>query len=680
MSPNRLAKEKSLYLRQHADNPVDWYPWGEEAFQKARMENKPLLLSIGYSSCHWCHVMERESFSDPRIAKLINENFVAVKVDREERPDVDEVYMRAVQMMTGTGGWPLTVFLTPELKPFYGGTYFPPRRRGGMVGFDEVLQNIATTWRKSGGDLARVAEETASVLRQLYTHRPAGAELNYSHVGVAYEMLVSVYDEVYGGFGGAPKFPMPTYLSLLHMIHYRDGERYALRMSLNTLEKMARGGIFDQLAGGFHRYSTDRSWLIPHFEKMLYDNALLTIAYLEAYLLTGNQFMGKIAAMTLDWMLREMRSSEGGFYSSVDADTDEGEGLYYTWTSGEVKELLGEELGEAICWLFSITKAGNFEKGRTVLTLPRDPAEVASRYGIPLDKLEEARMALLRERERRPKPAVDQKIIASWNGLTISALSKAFQVLGDRRYLESAVKAAEHILSSMWRGGRLSRTLNDGVASNEGTLEDYAYLTYGLLNLFESSFQPKFLRASIELAETMDSLFWDNVGHGYFYSLDEVGGIARIKYGYDGVMPSGNSMAALTMLRLYEYTGEAKYLDRVTKTLQLFNDDMMQNPLEYTTMLKALAYYLGPRTEVIIVGGEDEVQKMLDVVYPTYHPMRVVLVLTPTNASELLELAPVARGKERVDDKTTAYVCENYTCRFPVTTAEELRELFRDAR
>ncbi|MEM4298178.1 MAG: thioredoxin domain-containing protein, partial [Nitrososphaerota archaeon] len=323
------------------------------------------------------------------------------------------------------------------------------------------------------------------------------------------------------------------------------------------------GGIFDQLAGGFHRYSTDRSWLIPHFEKMLYDNALLTIAYLEAYLLTGNQFMGKIAAMTLDWMLREMRSSEGGFYSSVDAGNGEGEGLYYTWTSGEVKELLGEELGEAICWLFSITKAGNFEKGRTVLTLPRDPAEVASRYGIPLDKLEEARMALLRERERRPKPAVDQKIIASWNGLTISALSKAFQVLGDRRYLESAVKAAEHILSSMWRGGRLSRSLNDGVASNEGTLEDYAYLTYGLLNLFESSFQPKFLRASIELAETMDSLFWDNVGHGYFYSLDEVGGIARIKYGYDGVMPSGNSMAALTMLRLYEYTGEAKYLDRV---------------------------------------------------------------------------------------------------------------------
>jgi uncharacterized protein YyaL (SSP411 family) len=673
MSPNRLAGEKSLYLRQHAENPVDWYPWGEEAFKRARTENKPILLSIGYSSCHWCHVMEKESFSDPGLAKIINENFIPVKVDREERPDVDEVYMRAVQLMTGTGGWPLTVFLTPDLKPFFGGTYFPPKRRGGMIGFDELLRNIVELWKKGRDGLTRSAEETSSILKQLYAQRPRVGELSYSPVNVAYEILVSVYDDLYGGFGGAPKFPMPTYLSFLNMVAYRDREAFALKMVLYTLEKMARGGIFDQLAGGFHRYATDRAWLIPHFEKMLYDNALLAIAYLEAYQLSGQDFLKEVAVRTLNWVLNDMESPSGGFFSSVDADSPEGEGIYYTWTASEVKEILGEEMGELICKLYSVTPAGNFEKGRTVLTLPRDPADLASKYGIPLERIEEARQKLLSERERRPRPRIDEKIIASWNGLAISALSKAYQVLYETRYLESAIRAAERIISRMWDGKRLRRTLYGDSASNEGTLEDYSYLAQGLLDLFESAFEPRFFRAAVGLVESMIDLFWDPEEHGFFYSVESVGGISRIKYGNDNVMPSGNSVAALTLLRLYEYTGEARYLELVEKTLQAFNMEISNTPAEYTTMLRVLTYYLSPRTEIVIVG--DDVKGMLKIVHSTYHPLRALVAVTPENSDEILELISLARGKEMVDGKTAAYICENYTCRFPVTSSEELRKM-----
>ncbi|GBC69652.1 hypothetical protein HRbin01_01354 [archaeon HR01] len=675
MSPNRLAQEKSLYLRQHAENPVDWYPWGEEAIQKAREEKKPILLSIGYSSCHWCHVMEKESFNDPRIAKLINENFVPIKVDREERPDIDEVYMRAVQLMTGTGGWPLTVFLTPDLKPFFGGTYFPPRRRAGIPSFEEILRNIAETWRRNREGILRSAEEHGKIVKTLYLQRPAETELTPTPINVAYEILVSFYDEVYGGFGGAPKFPMPTYLSFLHMYAFREGERAALKMSLETLEKMARGGIFDQLAGGFHRYSTDRSWLIPHFEKMLYDNALLATAYLEAYQLSRKPLMLETAVKTLDWMLGEMQSPEGGFYSSVDADTSEGEGVFYTWTRDEVVSLLGDELGEAVCWLYAITSVGNFERGRTVLTRPRDPEDVAARYGIALERLEEARERLLNARMERPNPSIDEKVIASWNGLAISAMCKGYQVTGRRKYLEAAEKAAALILGRMWSGGRLRRVCYGGQPMYEGALEDYAFLVQGLLDLFETVFQPSLLRSAVELSEAMIELFWDGEDGGFYFSVEEVGGISRVKYGYDGVMPSGNSVAALNLVRLYELTGEGRYLEYVEKTLKAFSGGFMDNPADYTTLMKALAFYLGPRTEVVLVDGGGGVDGMLRLIYETYHPLRTVLAITPENRAGISTLSPLAIGKEPVDGRPTAYLCENYTCRYPVTTVEELEKL-----
>ena len=675
MSPNRLSGEKSLYLQQHAENPVDWHPWGEEAFERARNENKPILLSIGYSSCHWCHVMEKESFSDPRIAKIINENFIPVKVDREERPDVDEVYMKAVQLMTGTGGWPLTVFLTPDLRPFYGGTYFPPRRRGGLMGFDEVLKNIVELWRRGREGVDRAADDAVAILKQLYTQRPGSGELSYSPVGVAYEILVSTYDELYGGFGGAPKFPLPTYLSFLYMVYYRDREPFALKMAIHTLERMGRGGIFDQLAGGFHRYSTDRAWLVPHFEKMLYDNALLATAYLEAYQLSGQGFMKEVAIKTLDWMCSEMESSTGGFYSSVDADSPEGEGVYYTWTVGEVKELLGDELGDLICKLYAITPAGNFERGRTILTLPRDPSEIASKYGVPVEKIEEARLKLLIARGRRPRPSVDSKIITSWNGLAISALCKAYQVLYEAKYLESARKAAELILSKMWDGRRLLRTLYQDTAYHEGTLEDYSYFAQALLDLFESGFESRYFRAAVELIERMIELFWDSEVGGFFYSVENVGGISRIKQGVDNVMPSGNSVAALTLLRLHDYTGEARYLELVEKILRSFYEEISHTPAEYTTMLRALTYFLGPRTEIVLVGGGDDLKELLRVAHAKYRPLGALVTVTPENSKEILELIPVARGKETVGGKAAAYFCENYTCRFPVTSPEELGKM-----
>ncbi|MCS6768909.1 MAG: thioredoxin domain-containing protein, partial [Candidatus Caldarchaeum sp.] len=498
--------------------------------------------------------MERESFEDKQIAEILNTHYVPVKVDREERPDVDEIYMKAVMLMTGHGGWPLTVILTPDLKPFFGGTYFPPRRRGGLSGLDEILRAVAELWRKNPEEVKRAAEQTAGVVRNLYRADVAEKEPEYSVVVQAFDSLVNAYDELYGGFGNAPKFPMPLYIEFLHTYYAFEKEPLALKMAAQTLEKMARGGLYDQLAGGFFRYSTDRIWLIPHFEKMLYDNALLARVYVQAYQLTGREFFRDVAVSTLDWMLNELASADGGFYSAVDADSPEGEGAYYTWTRSEIEDKLGDD-AELALKAFGVAEDGNFEEGKSVLTFVRDLETLSKDFSVGVEdlkiKLHEVRKKLLEARRGRPRPSVDDKIIASWNGLAISAFSHAYQVLREKRYLDAAKKAADFVLENLSVDGRLHRFYRNRVGV-EGFLEDYAFVANGLVDLFQTCFETKYLEASLSLVERMMELFWDADKGGFFYSAEDVAGVSRIKEAYDGVIPSGNSMAAWVLLRLYE--------------------------------------------------------------------------------------------------------------------------------
>jgi uncharacterized protein YyaL (SSP411 family) len=675
--PNRLAGEKSPYLLQHAYNPVDWYPWGEEAFRKAREENKPIFLSIGYSSCHWCHVMERESFNDKQIAQLLNTFFVPVKVDREERPDVDEVYMKAVMVMTGHGGWPLTVILTPDLKPFFGGTYFPPRRRGGIRGLDEILKAVAEIWRKDPEGVRNAAEQTVSILKSLYTPAPTDGEVGYSAVTLAYDTLVTSYDELHGGFGTAPKFPMPTYIEFLHTYYVLEGERAALKMAVHTLEKMAMGGLRDQVGGGFFRYSTDRVWLVPHFEKMLYDNALLSRVYLQAYLLTDNEFFKDVAVSTLDWMLREIYHPGGGFYSAVDADSPEGEGAFYVWRKKEVYEALGGELAELACKAYGITDAGNFEHGRSIPTMAKTVEALAAETGLEpatvKSRLEEARRRLYEVRSKRPAPAVDDKIITGWNGLAISALCQAYQVVGDPGYLVAAEETTHMLLS----GGGLRRYFRDGW-HGEAFLDDYAYLVNGLLDIFQTTFKPLYLEKAVELAEEMIELFWDGVAGGFFYSRGDVAGISRIKEAYDGVTPSGNSSAAWALLRLYELTAKQDYLDKVHSLLKAFAANISNHPAEYTGLLQTLAYTVKPRMEIVIACRTFEESKpFFQLINKRYMPLKTVLVVTDENRQELEKITELVKDKTPVNGSAAVYVCENYTCRMPATSVEELERILR---
>jgi len=680
MSPNRLAGEKSPYLLQHADNPVDWHPWGEEAFVQAKQENKPILLSIGYSTCHWCHVMEEESFRNPRIAELINKHFVSIKVDREERPDLDEVYMKAVQLMTGQGGWPLTVFLTPDLKPFYGGTYFPDKRRGGMPGFDEILTSVSDAWKNRKQELLQSSSQVASALQQMYSTKQFADTLSLNPLEAAYDALVSMYDEAYGGFGQPPKFPMPTYIFFLNRISWKLKDRVPLRMATSTLTKIERGGIHDHVGGGFHRYSTDRYWLVPHFEKMLYDNALLAQAYLEAYLLTGETHFKQTGLETLDWMLREMRGPEGGFYTAVDADTSEGEGTYYAWTKKEVIELLGERDGEVICKLFGITTEGNFEDGQSLLSISREPQALASEYSLTLDEIEllikEARRRMLTRRNERPKPAVDDKVLASINGLAISALSHGYQVSREVKYLEAAKEAAGFILTALVRDGYLLRRYRDGEAAIDATLEDYAFMTRGLLDLFESCFEPRWFKSALDLTDRMVELFEDHEAGGFFFVSNPTSGLPRIKEAYDAVTPSGNSVAAMNLIRFYEFTGEARFAEKAEKIFRAFWDRVEQDPAAHTHLLCALDYYLSPRREVVVVGPKGKLEQFIQPVHAKYMPNRVIVGHDPDTQHDLPSLIPLLKEKKMLDESVTAYVCEGFACRLPTTSLEEfLRQI-----
>jgi uncharacterized protein YyaL (SSP411 family) len=671
---NRLAQETSLYLRQHAGNPVHWQPWDAGALRRAQEENKPIFLSIGYSACHWCHVMEHESFEDAEIANILNEHFVSIKVDREERPDLDGIYMAAVVALTGQGGWPMSVFLTPELQPFYAGTYFPPRDRGGMPGFGRVLEAIHQAWTTRREELVQQAGHiTAALAEQTRLETSGALTLDEKLLQRAGQVLSRSYDARFGGFGGAPKFPHPFDLRLLLRIAQRFGADDAQRMVLHTLDRMARGGIYDQLGGGFHRYSTDERWLVPHFEKMLYDNALLVPVYLEAYQITQNPFYRRIAIETLEWAQREMTSPSGGFYSTTDADSEGEEGKYFVWTEEEIKEVLGDE-AEFALEVFAVDPIGNWE-GRTILTRPKTDAQEAALRRIPeeafLQRLTAIKTRLLAARERRIKPNRDEKILTAWNGLMIAAQARASLVLGEPTYAQRGAAAADFILNRMRQpDGRLYRTsLETGPAKLNAYLEDYAFFIDGLVHLYEATFEDRWLQAAGDLAEVMIDQFWDEAQGGFYYvGQNHEKLILREKQSQDNSVPSGNSMAVTALLHLSRLTGRTDYGEKVERTLNLFADQLARHSPAYGQMLIALDDYLGPVEEFALFGAPEELREMRAMLNARYRPRKVL-----AGGDSVATLVPLLQQRKAIDGKATVYRCINQTCEKPWVGLENIR-------
>ena len=662
--PNRLAGEKSPYLLKHAYNPVKWLPWGEEALSRAKNDNKPIFLSIGYSTCHWCTVMERESFEDEKTASFINKNFIPIKVDREERPEVDAYYMRAVQAMTGGGGWPLSVFLTPDLRPFYGGTYFPPVPRHGMPSFMQVLEFVSNLWKEKRGEVVVSSEQvTKAITDQTGT---GSSDLGKSVIDEGCSALISSFDPEHGGFGRAPKFPLPSSLGFLLRYHYRTSKDLALKAVLKTLDEIMAGGIRDHLGGGFHRYSTDRLWLVPHFEKMLYDNALLARVYAEAYQVTKKEEYAEVVRDTLAWITGEMSDPEGGFYSAEDADTSEGEGTYYTWTPEEVTKVLGEAAGSEFNSAFGVTKTGNFE-GRNILHLrPKASAPEGGREMNAGSKLK-----LYKERLRRPRPATDTKILTSWNGLAISALAYSSSVLDDQGLAERASKAADFILRTSVRDGKLLRRFAGGEAALEGTLEDYAFFVQGLLDIFEATGEPRWLQQAIRLTKVMVDDYEDGGIGGFYLSLPSK--LVRLKETYDGPTPSGNSVAALNLVRLSELTGDPEMRRLAERTVRAFGREVEQTPSAHTMMLAALDLLLYGTKEIVITASNmKSASEMRGEVFGRFMPDKVVLVSTARTCEQLSKLSDLLEGREP-GAKPRAYVCQNFTCKLPADSVESLR-------
>jgi uncharacterized protein YyaL (SSP411 family) len=660
--PNRLAQETSPYLLQHRDNPVDWYPWGQEALERAREEDKPILLSVGYSACHWCHMMERESFEDPGTAAYMNEHFVCVKVDREERPDVDAIYMEAVQTITGHGGWPMTVFLDPDGVPFYGGTYFPPDESRGMPSFRMVMEAVVQafeTQREEIREKAPLARARLGAIGEVEPRDlPGTADLEE-----AVRRLLGAADRSNGGFGGAPKFPPASSLELL----MARGETELVEL---TLDLMLAGGIYDQLGGGFARYSVDAVWLVPHFEKMLYDNALLARAYLHGWQLLGHERYRRVCEETLDWMLREMRGPEGGFYSALDADSEGEEGKFYVWTPGEIREVIGEDPNrsrlsssqvERLLQFYGVNESGNFE-GKNILHLA-EGAEAEEPEGLA-----ETRRALFEARTRRVWPGLDDKRLTSWNALAIAALADAGAVLGREDYLDAARTCAEFVLGQLRDAdGHLLRTYKDGRAHLNAYLEDHAFLLEALLTLYESSFEPRWFEEARALAETMIERFGDPERGGFYStSSDHEELIARRKEVGDHPIPSGNSSAAMGLLRLAALTGERRYEEAATDVFALFSKPAVQHPDAFAHLLRALDFHLSPTREVALVG--DELGELAQVIRrkPIFH---LVLAGGPEGNDQ----PPLLADRTTVDGQPAAYVCQNFTCQLPVTDPDQLR-------
>lgn len=672
---NRLANEKSPYLLQHAHNPVDWHPWDETAFEKARQEDKPIFLSIGYATCHWCHVMAHESFEDEEVAELLNEHYVSIKVDREERPDIDQVYMGACQALTGQGGWPLSAFITPDGRPFYVGTYFPKNSRYGRPGFIELLKMMADKYQSEREMVLKAADQLVQALKNQPGSETGGAP-GLDHLRSGYQQLIGRYDRKWAGFGPAPKFPTPHYLNFLLRWYHRQGGQIALEAVEKTLTAMARGGIYDQIGYGFHRYSVDEEWLVPHFEKMLYDQALLAVAYLEAFQVTGNDRYADTAREIFTYVLRDMTAPEGGFYSAEDADSEGREGVYYTWRPEQIREELGETFGDLFCRFYGVTPEGNFEDGLSILHETRDRSEFARENGLDPDdfhnRLEQGGKQLLRLRENRIRPERDEKILTGWNGLMIAALAKGGQILGDDGFTRAAERSADFIRSRLKsENGRLFRRYCRDEAGISGFVEDYAFLAWGLIELYETTFKADYLEDAVDLTAVMLDLFWDDQDGGlYFSGQDNEALIHRKKEVYDGAIPSANSVAALNLLRLGRMTGRADFEEKADGILKAFSKEAGAIPMAHTNFLMAVDYYLGPGREIVISGNmeNDSTKALIEEVHRRFLPHKVMLLHSgEEDGGRIGRLAPFIKEMKAVDDRPTFYLCQDFVCHKPVT-------------
>jgi len=674
--PNRLINEKSPYLMQHAYNPVDWYPWSEEAFLKAQELDKPVFLSIGYSTCHWCHVMEKESFEDEEVAELMNDIFISIKVDREERPDIDNVYMSVCQMLTGGGGWPMTIFMTPDKKPFFAGTYFPKENRFGKPGLKIILPQIKELWNNKRDELLNVSERISSALA---SHFEKSFPLTQDIFKIAFKEFEERFDNEYGGFGTAPKFPSPH--NLMFLLRYYKTEKKALEMVEKTLSGMRAGGIYDHIGFGFCRYSTDKEWLIPHFEKMLYDQALISIAYIEAYQVTQKEIYKNTAEEILNYVLRDMRHPDGAFYSAEDADSEGIEGKFYLWTAEEIREILGED-AELIIKYFNVKDDGNFYEadslmpGANILHLKMNIKDFALEMGVPEEQLkvriETARKKLFEVREKRIHPFKDDKVLTDWNALMISSLAKASQVFDNDEYLYSAFKAADFILSKMInKDGKLLHLYKDNEASVFGFADDYAFTIQALLDLYEASFKIKYLKEAIKLNEDFIKHFRDDENGGFFFTPDYGEKLlVRQKEIYDGAVPSANSVAMLNLLRIGRITSESRYEDLAESINRIFSSQVSRYPAGYTQFLNALHFASGSK-EIIISGEDDGFTKYI---FKKFLPAKIILKVSSPD-DEILSIAPYLRNYLPSVKKTKVYVCENYSCQLPAESIETLEQI-----
>ena len=673
---NNLIDETSPYLLQHAHNPVDWYPWGEAALKKARAENKPILLSIGYSACHWCHVMEHESFENEDIATLMNENFVNIKVDREERPDLDQIYMNAVQMMTGQGGWPMTMFLTPEGVPFYGGTYFPPSDRYNMPGFPRILASVAEAYRSQPDQVISTATAMLGELRRVGLAEPSRELVTTEVLDSAFRRISANYDRANGGFGGAPKFPPAMNLEFFLHVHHRTGATEALEMVEHTARKMSEGGMYDQLGGGFHRYSVDAKWLVPHFEKMLYDNALLSRMYLHTYQVTKNPDARRIAEETLDYVVREMTDAGGGFYSSQDADSEGEEGKFFVWSRQEILDVLGAEDGKIFCEYFDVTEGGNFE-GQNILHITTSIADTAAANKISVEECQaivnRGRRQLVTLREQRIKPGRDEKVLTAWNGLMLNSFAEASAILDRPDYRNVAEANARFLLTHLQKDGLLLRTYKDGQAKLNAYLEDYACLIDGLISLYEATGDLNWIESAVSLADKMIEQFWDDGEGGFFFtgkSHERL--IIRSKEFMDNATPSGNSIAVLSLLRLGLLTGNDDYRRRATAVLRLIADQIRRYPSAFGFALSALDFYLASPLEVVIVGTPDpRLEELVRTVWQTYLPNRVI-ALCQKGHEQTAAVIPLLIGRDTLTTQPTAFVCQANTCQKPANNSQEL--------
>lgn len=674
---NRLINETSPYLLQHAENPVDWYAWGSEALEKAKKEDKPIFLSIGYSACHWCHVMAHECFENEEIADIMNENFVNIKVDREERPDLDDIYQKVCQMMTGSGGWPLSVFLTPDQKPFFAGTYFPPDGRYGSPGFASILRQLSDTYRNNRNAIERQTKMIMDGLAQLTEFAPLPSKLERIVLDEAAVNLLQNSDPVSGGFGSAPKFPNASNLSFL--LRYYDLSKISKFKDfvLLTLDKMAAGGIHDHIGGGFHRYSTDARWFAPHFEKMLYDNALIPVVYIEAFQITKDKKYAEIASRTLDYVLREMTDPHGGFYSAQDADSEGIEGKYYTWTKRELMESLGSD-GEIFCMHYGVTEGGNFE-GRNIIHVSVPADMLAKKLPRPTGEIEriiaEGRKKLLQIRKKRVKPGRDEKILTNWNGLMVSAFAKGYRITGNNAYLEAADNAVRFIENTLADGDTLKHTFKDGEAKIDGYLDDYAFYINGLLDLFEADSKPEYLHRAIAYTDYMVKHFWDASNGDFFFTSDRHEKlIVRTKSVYDLSVPSGNSIATLVLLRLYHYTQKQDYYEKAEKILGTSASMAAENPFAFGQLLNAIFMYIRKPVEITLITNGSQASEAIAWLNRQFLPHGIFATVSADGIAHLQDIM-FFKGREIVREKPfTAYVCRNFTCSLPLHSIEEIEK------